>query len=176
MLPCGTCAELLSDCVISHLTSKPSCPVIWKPTVHGHPKSFSTIPLLKFLALAFTVVNSLLLCNLNFTSVTPLSCVSFGYQTDMQIFYVTPALSFWFIVVSSVIQLFPFLDMLSPIPPIPTKFHHHLNAWIHTMPVTPGSTLSPCLGGTTHHGFHPKWPLKCHQNDHWMTCHPPWLP
>ena len=63
----------------------------------------------------------------------------------MQIFYVTPALSFWFIVVSSVIQLFPFLDMLSPIPPIPTKFHHHLNAWIHTMPVTPGSTLSLAL-------------------------------
>ena len=54
----------------------------------------------------------------------------------------------------------------SPIPPTPTKFHHHLHPWIHSTPVTPGSKpLSPHFGGTTHHGFHPKyqvlskWPL-----------------
>ena len=45
------------------------------------------------------------------------------------------------------------------------------------MPVTPGSRpLSPCFGGATHCGFYPKYPLKFHQNDHWMTFHPPWLP
>ena len=121
--------------------------------------------MLTFLALAFTIVNMLLLCNLNFTSSTPLSWLSFGYQTGIQAFYITPVLNFWFIVVSSVFQLFSSLDRFSPITSMPTKFHHHLQAWIHSMLVTPGSrSLCPCFGGTMHHGFHPKYPLKFHQN------------
>ena len=40
---------------------------------------------------------------------------------------------------------------------MPTNFHHHLQLWIHSMPVTPGfRPLPPCFGGTTHHGFHPQ--------------------
>ena len=27
-----------------------------------------------------------------------------------------------------------------------------------------------------HHSFHPKYPLKFHQNHHWMSCCPPWVP
>ena len=126
---------------------------------------FSTIPLLTFLAFAFTMVSLLLLCNLNFTSSTPLSWHAFRYQTGMQVFYITPASSFWFIVVSSVFQLFSSLDRFSPIPTMSTKFHYHLQAWIHSTPVPRLQTLSPCFGGTTCHGF-----------DHRMTCHPPWLP
>ena len=72
---------------------------------------------------------------------------------------------------------FSFLDRSSPIPAMPTKFHHHLQAWIHSMPVTPGSRpLLLCFGGTTHHRFHPKYPLKFCQNHHWMTCRAPQLP
>ena len=98
---------------------------------------FSTVPSLTFLDLAFTKVNLLLFFNLNSTSSTPLSWLSFGYQTCMQVFYITPALQFWFIVVSCVFQLFSFLDRFPPISPTPTKFHHHSNAWIDSMPVTP---------------------------------------
>ena len=43
-----------------------------------------------------------------------------------------------------------------------------------SMPVTPGSQpLPPCFQGTTHHGFHPKYHIKFHQNHCWMICHPP---
>ena len=60
---------------------------------------------------------------------------------------------------------------------MPTMFHHHLQAWINSMPVTPGSRpLPPHFGGAMHCGSHPKYPLKFHQNDCWMTCHHPWLP
>ena len=137
----------------------------------------STNPLLTFLALAFTVLNLLLLCNLNSTSSMLLSWLSFSYQTGMQVFYITPPLNFSFIVVSSVFQLFSTLDRFSPIPTTPIKFHHHLQAWIHSTLVTPDSRLlSPCFGRATHHWFHQKYPLKFHQIDCWMTCHPPQLP
>ena len=87
------------------------------------------------------------------------SCLSFGYQTGMQVFYVTPALGFGFIVVSSVFHLLAFLDRSSPIPTMPTKFHHHFQASIHSTPVTPGSRHLPLhFGRTTHCGFHPKHP------------------
>ena len=73
----------------------------------------------------------------------------------------TPALLFWFIVVSSGFHLFPFLDRSSPIPTMPTKFHPHLQAWIHSTPVSPSSRpLSFNFGGAMHHGFHPKHPFK----------------
>ena len=88
-----------------------------------------------------------------------LSRLSFEYQTGMQVFYVTPAILFWYIVVSSVFQLFSFLDRSSLTPTMPTKFYHHLQAWIHSTPVTPGSRpLSLYFGGATHCGFHPKYP------------------
>ena len=74
-------------------------------------------------------------------------------------------------------QLFSFLYRFSPIPPTPTKFHHHLNAWIQSTSDTPGSRpLSPSFGGATHCGFHAKYPLKLQQNEHWMTCCPLWVP
>ena len=63
----------------------------------------------------------------------------------MQVFYVTPALHFWFIVVSSVFQLFSSLDSFSAIPRMPTKFHHHLQAWLHSMLISPGSRCLPPL-------------------------------
>ena len=48
------------------------------------------------------------------------------------------SLTLMVVVVSSVFQLFSFLDRSSLIPTMPTKFHHHLQAWIHSMPITPG--------------------------------------
>ena len=43
--------------------------------------------------------------------------------------------------------------------------------------VTPCSRpLTPFFGGSTHHGFHPKYPFKFQQNHRWMTCCPPQLP
>ena len=122
------------------------------------------------------MVNLLLLCNLKFCSSMLPSCLSFRYQTGMRIFYVTPSLIFWFIVVSSVFPLFSSLDRFSLIPTT-SKFDQQLQAWIHSTQVTPGSRpLSPWFGGTSCHRVHPKYPLKFCHNDHWMTCHPPWLP
>ena len=138
---------------------------------------FCPIPLLTFFALAFTVLNLLLLCNLNFPSSMLLSWLSFGYQTGMQVFYIAPALIFWIIVASSVFQLFSSLDRFSLIPTTPTEVHQELQPCIHAMPVTPGSRpLSPHFGGARHCGFHPNYPLKFCCDDHWMTCHPPQLP
>ena len=38
---------------------------------------------------------------------------------------------------------------------------------------TSGSRLLPHhFGGAMHHCFHPQFPLKSHQNHHWMTWHP----
>ena len=134
---------------------------------------FSTVPLLTFLALAFTVVNLLLLCNINFTSSTSLTWLSYRYQTDMQVFYITPALLFWFIVVSSVFQLFFFLDRFSPIPPTSSSLKCMDPLYTgHPRVQTP----FPVLGCTANHGFLPKYPLKFHQNECWMTCCPPQLP
>ena len=104
-------------------------------------KVFSTVSLLTFLAIAFTMLNLLLLFNLNFMSSMILSWLSFRHQTGLQVFYVTPALPFWFIVVSSVFHLFYFLDGSSPIPTTPTKFHHHLQAWIHSIPQVQNPSL-----------------------------------
>ena len=123
------------------------------------------------------MVNLLLLCNLNFTSSALLSWLSFRYQTGMQVFYVTPALIFWFIDVSSVFQLFSFLNRSSSNPPMPTKFHHHLQVWIYSMLLTTGSRpLLLHFGGATHHAFHPKYHLNFHQTNHWIPFHPQWLP
>ena len=139
-------------------------------------KCSSTIHLLAFLALAFTMVNLLLLCNIKFTSSTSLSWLSFRYQTGMQVFYITPALCFWFIVVSSVFQLFSFLDRFSLIPPTLTKVHHHLNAWIHSPPVTPGSRPLPLTLEALHAMGSTQNTLKFHQIEHWMTCCSLWIP
>ena len=118
------------------------------------------------------MVNLLLLCNLNSTSSTSLSWLPSDIR-QIQVFYITPRLRFWFIVVSSVLQLFSFQDRSSPIPPTPTKFHHHLSAWIHSTPVTPGPRpFPPHSGDATCHGFHPKYPLKVCQNECGMTCCP----
>ena len=101
---------------------------------HMASQKFSTtILLLTVLALAFTKVNLLLLCDINFTSSTPFSWLFFGHETGIQVLFITPV---FFIVVSSVFQCLSFLDKFSPIPPTSNKFHHHLNAWIHSMPVT----------------------------------------
>ena len=81
---------------------------------------------------AFTMVNLLLIGNINFTSSTLLSWLSFGYQTGMQGFYINSTLNFWFIVDSSVFQLFSSLDKFSLIPTMPTKLHHHFQALIHS--------------------------------------------
>ena len=64
----------MSNCAIflKHLYN-----IIAKPPMHGHPNIFSTVPLLTFLALALTMLNSLLLCSLNFKSSTILSWLSF---------------------------------------------------------------------------------------------------
>ena len=111
------------------------------------------------------MLNLLLLCNLNFMSSMILAWLCFGYQTGLQVFDVTPALPYWYIVVSSVFQLFSFLDRSSLIPTMPTKFHHHLQAWIHSTPVNPGSRpLPPHFEGTTNHGFHPQYPLSPYQD------------
>ena len=105
----------------------------FRSLLHMATKTFSGIvPLHTFFALAFTMVNLLLLCNLNFTSSMLLSWLLFGYQTGMQVFYITPALCFWFIVLSSVFQLFSFLDRFSLIPLMFTKFHQKQQAWILT--------------------------------------------
>ena len=120
-----------------------------------------------FLSLGFTVVNMLLLA----TSILPLLYSSLGSPLAIRQACV------WFIVVSSVFQLISSVDRVSLIPTMPTKFHQHLQSWIHSMPVTPGSRpFPPHFGGTMCCGFHPKYPLKFHQNDCWMTCHPPQLP
>ena len=116
MLPHGKCMELLSNFVIFLPHLKTFVPHHSEAS-HTQPPIpfFSTVPLLTFVALALNMVNLLLLCNLNFTSSTPLSCLSFSYPRGMQVFYITPALSFWFIIVSSVFQLFSSLDRFSPI-------------------------------------------------------------
>ena len=44
MLPCGICATLLSNHMIFCLPSKSMCHVIWKPTMHSHPKIFQPHP------------------------------------------------------------------------------------------------------------------------------------
>ena len=104
------------------------------------------------------------------------SWLSFGYQTGMQVLYITPALNFWLIVVSSVFQLFSSLERFSLIPQCPPSFINS-HSMHHSIPVTPCSRPLPlCFGDHMHHGFHPKYPLKFHQDDHWMTCHPPQLP
>ena len=175
MLPHGKCVKLLSNLVIFQLPLKIYAPHHLEACHTWPPKLFLPIPLLTVLALAF--LNLLLLCNLTFMSSTLLSWVSFGYQTGMQVFYFTPALLFFYIVVSSVFQLLSSLDRFSPLPPMPTNFHQQLQAWIHSTPVTPGSRpLSPYFRGAMHHGFHPKYPLKFHVDDCWMTCCPSWLP
>ena len=94
MPPHGKCMKLLSEHAIFHLISKSLHTAVWNSTMHSHPKNFSTVPLLTFLDLAFTMVNLLLLCNLNSTSSMPFSLLSIGCQTDMQVFYITPALRF----------------------------------------------------------------------------------
>ena len=119
-----------------YLTSKASCHIIQKPSTHGHPKLFQHCHSAHIFPLSLSMVNLLLLCNLNFTSSTLLSWLSFSYQTGMQVFYVTPALVFWFVVVSSVFQLFSSLDRFSLIPTTSTNFRHHLQAWIHSTLVT----------------------------------------
>ena len=53
MLPHARCMKLLSDHASFLPPSKSVCHIIQKPTTHSHPKVFSTIPLLTFLALAF---------------------------------------------------------------------------------------------------------------------------
>ena len=147
------------------------CNVIWKSLTHGHPNLLQHHPTAHILGpcidhVKFATSSS---CLLQFSLGSPLD--------TRQVFYITPALLCWFIVVSSVLHLFSFLDRSSLIPTMPTKVHHHIQGWIHSMPVTPCSRpLPPHSGGATHHGFHPKYPLKFCQNHHWMTCHPPWLP
>ena len=158
-LPCGTCTRLLSN----HAIFPPHFKTFTLHHLEAYhawtPKTFSAPSLCSHFGPFIHCGKFVLLCNLSSTSLTPLSWLSFRYQTGMQVFYITPALIFWFIVVSSVIQVFSFLDRFSLIPPTPTKFHHHLIAWIHSMPVTPGSRpLSTCFGGATHHGFDPKYP------------------
>ena len=84
MLPCGTCMKLLTDHVIFS-TSPQNFHAPSFRTIQCMPTQniFSTVPLLTLLALAFNVVNLLLLCNLNFTSSTCLSWLSFRHQTAM---------------------------------------------------------------------------------------------
>ena len=81
MLPCEKCMTLLSDCAIFHLTANLCATSFGSLPCMATKTLFSTIPLLTFLALAFTVLNLLLFCNLNFTSFMLLSWLSFGYQT-----------------------------------------------------------------------------------------------
>ena len=83
MLPCGKCANSSVTMQFFSLPSKSTCHVIWKPTIHGHPIFPHPIPFLTFLALAFTMLNLLLLFNLSFPSSTLLLWLSFGYQTGM---------------------------------------------------------------------------------------------
>ena len=83
MLPCGKCANSSVTMQFFSLPSKSTCHVTWKPTIHGQPIFPHPIPFLTFLALAFTMLNLLLLFNLSFPSSTLLLWLSFGYQTGM---------------------------------------------------------------------------------------------
>ena len=124
---------------------------------------FSTIPLLTFLALAFTTFHLLQF--------------STGSPSDAR--QVCKHSSLTFLVYCCFFCFSPLflLNRSSLIPPMPTKFHHCLQARIHSTLVSPGSRPLPlCFGVTTHCGSHPKYSLKFHQNHHWMTCHPPQLP
>ena len=136
MLPHGKCVELLSDHAIFLPHLKTFMPHHSEASHTWPPKTFSALSLCSHFPLSLAMVNLLLLCNLNFTSSTLLSWLSFSYQTGMQVFYVTPALVFWFVVVSSVFQLFSSLDRFSLIPTTSTNFRHHLQAWIHSTLVT----------------------------------------
>ena len=145
--------------------------------MHSHPHIIQH----SLFAHIFVPLHSLqLLCGSFATLFSAILCLLLGslWISDRhRVFYITPVLMFWFIVVSSIFQLFSFLDRFSQLPPTPTKFHHHLCTWIHSTLVTSGSqSLPPHFGGATHHGFHPKYPLKIYQTGHWMTCHPLWLP
>ena len=102
---------------------------------------FSSIPLLTF----WPLHSPCLICCCLATSIFPLYCFSFGCQTGLQVFYMTPGLIFWFIVVSSVFHLFSFLDGSSLLAPMPTKFHHCLQAWIHSTLAMPGSRPLPFI-------------------------------
>ena len=44
MPPHGTRVKILSNHTILHLTLRPSCSAIWKPTTHSHPKFFQQHP------------------------------------------------------------------------------------------------------------------------------------
>ena len=156
---CCTCMKILSDCTIFPPHFKTVPPLFRSLPCMATQTFFSTIPLLTFSALAFTVITLLLLCNINFSSSTSLSWLSFRYQmackssTSLQPYVFDLLLSPLFFTSSL------FWTGFTLIPPTPTKFHHHLGAWIHSTPVSPGSRpLSSHFGGTTAHGFYPKYP------------------
>ena len=153
--PCGTCAKLLSNHMFFHLISKPSCPAIQKPTMHGHPKLFQHC----HFALIFGH------CIYHGKCVAPL-------QHQFHFFHIPFLAILWisdrhasplhhssltFLVYCCHLCLWSSLSgqVFSLIPPAPTKFHHHLSACIHSTPVTPGSRpLSTHFGGATYCGFH----------------------
>ena len=137
------------------LPSKSMCHIIWKPTAHDHPK----------LVLPHPTAHSFGPCIHHVKFVV-------ARQPQFHFFYVSllallwipdqhvsllchSSFPFWFIVVSSVFQLFSSLDRVSLILTIPTKFHQQLQPWIQSSPVTRGSRpIPPRFGGSTHCGFH----------------------
>ena len=116
---------LLSDNVIFYLTTKPTCHVIWKPAMHDHQKSFQHCPTAHIFGPCIHHVKFVAALQPQFYIFYDSLLALLQVQV---FFYMTPALLFWFIVVSSVFHLFSFLDRSSPIPTMPTKFHHHLQA------------------------------------------------
>ena len=106
------------------------------------------------------------------TSIPPLQHPSFCCPSDIRQESISSTFLkplFWFIVVSSVFYLFSFLDRFF------TNFSHsyHVSSSLKCSDPLPGYLpLSLLFGGATHHGFHPKYPLKFHKNGHWMTCCP----
>ena len=159
------------------LSSKSMCHVIQKPTMHSHPKLFQHCPTAHIFGPCIHHAWSICCCLaisisllLHFSIGSPLDTRQ-GCKSSMSLQPYFSGLLLFLLFFNS------FLDRFSPIPQMPTKVHHHFQAWVHSMQATPASRpLSSHFGGPTHHGFHPKYPLKFCQDDNCMTCCPPQLP
>ena len=134
------------------------CHVIWKPPIHGHPIHFQRCPTAHIFGPCIHYVKFVVALQPQF-HVFYDSCLALLWIPDRPASLLcdsslTLLVYCCFFCFSTL--FFSFLDRSSLIPTMPTKFHHHLQAWIHSIPVTPGCRpLPPHFEGATNHGFHP---------------------
>ena len=113
---------LLSDHAIYLPHCKTYVPHHSEASHPGHSKMFQHHPTAHSFGAGIHHVNLLLVCNLNLPSSTILSCLSFRCQTGLRVFYMTPALHFWYIVVLMLFTSFFLLTGLHHLPLCPPSF------------------------------------------------------